>query len=40
VRNSGTADGRWKVQGKNQVIYAKTSLSLREQLAAAAVLKA
>lgn len=35
VRNPYSKDGRWKVQGKNHVVYAKASLSLREQLAAA-----
>jgi hypothetical protein len=40
VRNPNSGDGRWKMQGKNQVIYAKARLSLREQLAAAGALKA
>jgi hypothetical protein len=35
VRNPNTEDGRWKVRGKNRVVYAKASLSLPEQLAAA-----
>jgi hypothetical protein len=35
VRNATSGDGRWKVQRKNQVIYAKASLSRREQLTAA-----
>jgi len=35
VRNPNSGDGRWKVQGKNQVVYAKTSLSSREQITAA-----
>jgi hypothetical protein len=40
VRNPTSGDGRWKVQGKNQVVYTKASLSLREQLTAAGALKA
>jgi hypothetical protein len=40
VRNpDSTTDGRWKVQGKNRVIYAKASLSLRDQLTAARSLR-
>ena len=39
VRNQNTSDGRWKVQGKNVVVYAKISLSLREQIKAASKLK-
>jgi hypothetical protein len=35
VRNPNTEDGRWKLQGKNQVVYAKASLSVRDQMAAA-----
>jgi hypothetical protein len=35
VRNPTSGDGRWKVQGKNQIVYAKTSLSSREQITAA-----
>jgi hypothetical protein len=34
VRNPNTDDGRWKLKGKNQVAYAKTNLSLREQFLA------
>jgi hypothetical protein len=39
VRNPNTKDGRWKVNGKNQVIYARTSLSPRDQMAAASKLQ-
>jgi hypothetical protein len=35
VRNDAAKDGRWKVAGKNQVIYAKRELSATERLAAA-----
>lgn len=35
VRNESTTDGRWKVDGKNVVIYARKQLSLRDQIAAA-----
>jgi hypothetical protein len=35
VHNPLTADGRWKVGGKNQVVYAKASLSLHDQETAA-----
>jgi hypothetical protein len=35
VRNSDADDGLWKIQGKRQVIYARNSLPLRDQLAAA-----
>ena len=35
VRNPDAADGRWKLQDKRQVVYAKASLSLRDQIAAA-----
>lgn len=35
VENEGTADGRWKVGGKNQVVYARRELSLRDRLVAA-----
>jgi hypothetical protein len=39
VRNPNTKDGRWKVNCKNQVIYAKASLSPRDQMAAASNLQ-
>ena len=36
VRNpADTTDGRWKIENKRQVIYAKKTLSRQEQLAAA-----
>ena len=35
VRNEGTADGRWKVAGRNQVIYARRELSVRARIIAA-----
>ena len=35
VRNPDADDGRWKLQDKRQVVYAKANLSLREQIAAA-----
>jgi hypothetical protein len=35
VRNEGTKDGRWKVNGKNVAIYAKRELSIRDRIAAA-----
>ena len=35
VRNPDAADGRWKLQDRRQVVYAKASLSLRDQIAAA-----
>jgi hypothetical protein len=35
VRNPGTSDGRWKVSGKNQVIYAKRSMCIRDRITAA-----
>jgi hypothetical protein len=35
VRNDYQADGRWKVRGKNVVIYARRVLSFRERFAAA-----
>jgi hypothetical protein len=34
VRNPDADDGRWKLQDKRQVVYAKADLSLREQIAA------
>ena len=38
VRNPNAGDGRWKLRGKRQVVYAKASLNLREQIAAAQAL--
>jgi len=35
VRNPDAEDGRWKLQDKRLVIYAKAQLSLRDQIAAA-----
>ncbi len=35
VRNTGQTDGRWKINGKNQVIYTKKALSVRDRIAAA-----
>ena len=35
VRNPDADDGRWKLQDKRQVVYAKAKLSLRDQIAAA-----
>jgi hypothetical protein len=35
VRNDGSKDGRWKVSGRNQVIYAKAALSVRDRIVAA-----
>jgi hypothetical protein len=35
VRNPNSEDGRWKLQGRNQVVYAKVSLTPRDQVAAA-----
>jgi hypothetical protein len=35
VRNPDADDGRWKLQGKRQVVYAESGLSLRDQIAAA-----
>ena len=36
VRNDMAGDGLWKLRGARQVIYAKSSLSMRDRLAAAA----
>jgi hypothetical protein len=38
VRNDTTTDGRWKVGGKNQTIYAKAALPVRDRIAAARAL--
>jgi hypothetical protein len=35
VRNEGSKDGLWKIDGKRQVIYAKSILSIRERQLAA-----
>ena len=40
VRNDATKDGRWKVNSKNQTIYGKVSLSVRDRIAAATGLAA
>jgi hypothetical protein len=36
IRNRGSKDGRWKVHGHNVAVYAKTALTIRDRLAAAA----
>ena len=38
VRCDTTTDGRWKVGGRNVVVYSKTTLSVRERIAAARTL--
>ena len=38
VRNDAADDGRWKVNGARQVIYARSELSLRDRLKAASIL--
>ena len=38
VRNEAAADGKWKVGGRRQVIYARRDLSLRDRVAAARAL--
>jgi hypothetical protein len=35
VRNDAAKDGLWKINGVRQVVYAKTTLSIRDRLAAA-----
>jgi hypothetical protein len=35
VRNDGAKDGLWKIDGRRQVIYAKTELPLRDRIRAA-----
>ena len=35
VRNPDADDGRWNLQGKRQVVYGKTDMGLRDQIAAA-----
>jgi Family of unknown function (DUF5906) len=39
VRNPDADDGRWKLQGKRVTVYAKTSLSVRDQIIAVKGLK-
>jgi hypothetical protein len=39
VRNDSSKDGRWKVEGRNQVIYARRELSIRDRIAAAQQLR-
>jgi hypothetical protein len=34
IRNTATTDGRWKLDGRNVVIYAKHDLSVRDRIAA------
>lgn len=38
VRNTSTSDGRWKVNGKNQVIYARRELAIRDRVEATMLL--
>ena len=38
MRNDSQTDGRWKVEGKNQVIYAKRMLAVRDRIIAATYL--
>jgi hypothetical protein len=38
VRNSGAKDGKWKLDGRRQVIYARRDLTLRDRIAAAQAL--
>jgi hypothetical protein len=38
VRCDTTTDGRWKVGGRNVMVYSKTTLSIRERIAAARAL--
>ena len=35
VRNDGSQAGRWKVRGRDVVIYAKSSMSIRDRIGAA-----
>jgi hypothetical protein len=35
VRNPDADDGLWKIGGKRQTVYAKITLGLRDQIAAA-----
>jgi hypothetical protein len=39
VRNDAQTDGRWKIAGRNVVVYAKRTLSVREQITAVNALK-
>ena len=34
VRNDGAKDGRWKVAGRRQVVYARRELSVRDRIEA------
>ena len=36
VRNDAATDGLWKIGGSRQAVYAKTSLSVRDRICAAA----
>lgn len=38
IRNDATSDGRWKVMGKNLVVYARRDFTIRERIAAATAL--
>ena len=38
VRNDGAKDGRWKVAGRRQVVYARWDLAVRDRLAAVSCL--
>jgi|GEM_PF-1632553 len=35
VRNDGAKDGKWKISGKRQVVYARRELMMRDRIAAA-----
>jgi hypothetical protein len=39
IRNPDADDGHWKILGRRQVVYAKNTLSLRDQIAAVAQLR-
>ena len=39
VRNPDARDGQWKIKGTRQTVYARQTLSLREQIAAAEALR-
>jgi len=34
VRNDGADDGLWKFNGRRQAVYAKSTLSIRDRIAA------
>lgn len=38
TRNESTSDGRWKVDGRNVVVYARRELSIRDRIIAAAAI--